>query len=279
MATTEKPAKQPRFRRPKLSNMIADDLRQRIARERLKPGDRLPNERSLTEHYGCAKGTIREALKALEVAGLVKMQTGPNGGAEVQAVSVDASTQQLRTYLHFMDLSFQHVYAVRRSVEVMLAQNVVGQLSEDQFARMEDNVARCMEARERGDRSTARRLEVDFHDILCESCDNPCLAFICGFINGILRDLVEFRREEKDTRDAFGHHNAHSHQELIAAYRKEDTEAVMSIMAEHMTCAESFMSKLDASFNPDMLSVDSGKRNDADLSDRSNNRRASSQGY
>jgi hypothetical protein len=46
-----------------------------------------------------------------------------------------------------------------------------------------------------------------------------------------------------------------------------------------MTCAESFMSKLDASFNPDMLSVDSGKRNDADLSDRSNNRRASSQGY
>jgi DNA-binding FadR family transcriptional regulator len=67
--------------------MIADDLRQRIARERLKPGDRLPNERSLTEHYGCAKGTIREALTALEVAGLVKMQTGRRFDAAVADLS------------------------------------------------------------------------------------------------------------------------------------------------------------------------------------------------
>lgn len=266
--TADKAPVQPRFRRPKLSNMIADDLRQRIARDRLKPGDRLPNERSLTEHYGCSKGTIREALKALEVAGLVKMQTGPNGGAEVQAVSVDASTRQLRTYLHFMDLEFQHVYAVRRSVEVTLAESIVGKLSADQFASLEDNVARCTEAREKGDRAAARLLEVNFHDILCESCDNPFLVFICGFINGILRDLVEFRRSETDTRDAFGHHNAHSHKELIDAYRNEDAEAVRRIMTEHMTCAETFMSKLDASVNPDMLSFDAGKRKKDD--ERSN---------
>jgi len=238
--------------------MVADDLRQHIARDRLKPGDRLPNERALIEHYGCSKGTVREALKALEVAGLVKMQTGPQGGAEIQAVSVDASVRQLRTYLHFMDLEFQHVYALRHSVEVALAQSVVGKLSEDQLQRMVDNVDLCTKARERGDRATARRLEVDFHDILCESCDNPLLAFICGFINGILRDLVEFRHDEEDTRDAFGQHNAHSHQELIEAYRRNDVVAVKSIMSEHMHCAEAFMSKLDASVHLDMLSADAG---------------------
>ena len=101
--------RQPPLRRRKLSNLIADDLRHRIARDRLKPGDRLPNERALVEQYDCSKGTVREALKVLEVNGLVKMQTGPNGGAEVQAVSVDSSIQQLRTYLHFLDLSFEQV--------------------------------------------------------------------------------------------------------------------------------------------------------------------------
>jgi GntR family transcriptional repressor for pyruvate dehydrogenase complex len=85
-----------RMQRTKLSDQIAEDLRRWIAREGLKPGDRLPNEKTLMQHYGCAKGTLREALKALEVQGLVKMQTGPNGGAEIQPVSIDAAMQQLR---------------------------------------------------------------------------------------------------------------------------------------------------------------------------------------
>jgi GntR family transcriptional repressor for pyruvate dehydrogenase complex len=247
--------RQPPLRRPKLSNLIADDLRHRIARDRLKPGDRLPNERALVEQYDCSKGTVREALKVLEVNGLVKMQTGPNGGAEVQAVSVDSSIQQLRTYLHFLDLSFEQVYEVRRSIEVTLAQHVVGRLNEDQLTRMEENVAECVKARDDGDRATARRLELDFHDILCESCDNTFLAFICGFINGVLRDLVEFRREGQDARDAFGQHNAKSHLDLIAAYRRSDAAAVRKIMEEHMRCAEVFMSQLDAAFRTDMLST------------------------
>jgi DNA-binding FadR family transcriptional regulator len=255
MDTTENMnRRQPPLGRPKLSNLIADDLRHRIARDRLKPGDRLPNERTLSEHYSCSKGTIREALKALEVNGLVQMQTGPNGGAEVQAVSVDSSIQQLRTYLHFLDLSFEQVYEVRRSVEVTLAVHMVGRVSADQLTRMEANVAACIAARDSGDRATARRLELDFHDILCESCDNPFLAFICNFINGVLRDLVEFRAEGKDARDAFGQHNAGSHLELIAAYRKGDAALVREIMDEHMRCAEVFMSQLDAAFRTDMLS-------------------------
>ncbi|WP_048648499.1 FadR/GntR family transcriptional regulator [Nitratireductor soli] len=255
-ADTATGPKSRRFQRPKLSNLIADDLRHWIARDRLKPGERLPNERTLVEHYGCSKGTVREALKALEVGGLVKMQTGPNGGAQVQAVSIESSTQQLRTYLHFLDLDFQQVYAVRRTVEVTLAESVVGKLTEDQFQRMEDNVARCQKARAAGDRATARRLEVDFHDILCESCDNPFLVFICRFINGILRDLVEFRRDENDARDAFGKHNTQSHHDLIEAYRREDRAAVGKISAEHMNCAEGFMSRLDAAFRDNLLYFD-----------------------
>ncbi|MGE4251766.1 MAG: FadR/GntR family transcriptional regulator, partial [Parvibaculaceae bacterium] len=148
MSSTKAPSRHPPpVRRPKLSNLIADDLRHRIARDRLKPGDRLPNERALVEQYDCSKGTVREALKVLEVNGLVKMQTGPNGGAEIQTVSVDSSVQQLRTYLHFLDLSFEQVYEIRRSVEVTLAVHVVGRLSADQLHRMEANVAACVGAR------------------------------------------------------------------------------------------------------------------------------------
>ncbi len=241
------------IRRPKLSNLIADDLRRGIARERLKPGDRLPNERTLAARYGCAKGTVREALKALEVQGLVKMQTGPMGGAEIQPVSVEAATQQLRTYLHFLDLNFEQVYAVRRTVEVTLAESVIGRLSEDQLARLEANIEACEQARLRGDRVEARRAELDFHDILCEACENQLLVFICRFINGLLRDLVEFRSARYEHHDAFGRHNANSHRALVDAYRRGDREAVIALMGEHMHCAERFMRELDATFTSGFL--------------------------
>ncbi len=244
-----------RMQRTKLSDQIAEDLRRWIAREGLKPGDRLPNEKTLMQHYGCAKGTLREALKALEVQGLVKMQTGPNGGAEIQPVSIDAAMQQLRSYLHFQVLDFEQIYVLRRGLEVSLAESVVGRLTEDQLKRLETNIEQCVEARDSGDRVTGRRLEIEFHDILCESCDNPLLAFICRFLNGLLRDLVEFRSDRYDEHEAFGQHNVASHRDLVAAFRVRDRRGVSRIMREHMCCAESFMQRLDASFRSDLLST------------------------
>lgn len=241
-------------RRPKLSNIIAGDLLRWIARDRLHPGDRLPNEKTLIEHYQCAKGTVREALRTLEVQGLVKMQTGPNGGAVIQPVPIDAVTQQLRTFLHFEELSFEQVYELRHSLEVALALSVTDRLDISQLARLEANIEECEAAMARDDRPTVRLAELAFHDILCDSCPNPLLTFMCRFLNGLLRDLVEYRSERLEEHNAFGRSNIESHRELVAAFRKKDARAIGRVMADHIHEAETFMSRLDAAFrSKDML--------------------------
>lgn len=242
------------FRRRKISEMVAEDLRRWIAQENMQPGDRLPNEKTLIEHYNCSKGTIREALKGLEVQGLVKMVTGPNGGPEVCTVSLDVIMQQLRTFLHFQKFDFQQVYSLRQSLEVMLAKTVVGRLDASHLAGLQANIDTYERYRAQGDRSGARRTELEFHDLLTEACDNPILAFICRFINGLLRDLVEYRSVQYDDHEAFGDHNIESHRKLLAAYRQGDGAAVEALMAEHMHCAGSFMRRLDAQFGKDLLS-------------------------
>src|SRR6185312_15424069 len=114
-----------KIRRIKLSDQVAEDIRRWIVRENLGPKDRLPPEKVLMQHYGCSKGTMREALKALEVEGLILMQAGPNGGPEVQATSMETVIQQMRQYFHFQNLDFKDVYELRRTLEVMLVENVV----------------------------------------------------------------------------------------------------------------------------------------------------------
>lgn len=241
------------LRRIKLSDQIAEDLCRRIARERMEPGQRLPNEQTLMQHYGCAKGTIREALKALEVQGLVAMRPGPNGGAEIRPVSIDAAAQQLRRFLHFRRLDFAQVYAVRRELEVALGLDVAGRLDAEALQRLEENILACEAAFAAGEHARGRSLELTFHDLLCDASDNALLAFMCRFINSLLRDLVEFQGSATEYA-AFGAHNLESHRQLVSAFRAEDAEAVGRIMQEHMCCAEHYMRRLDASFRRDLLS-------------------------
>lgn len=240
--------------RIKLSDQIAEDLRRRIARDGLHPGDRLPHERALMEHYGCSKGSIREALKALEVEGLVRMLSGPNGGPEIQHASIDIATQQLRQYLHFQTLDFVHVYELRQSLEVALARNVTPRLTQDHLDRLAENIRICETANARQDRTVVRRAETEFHDILCEASDNVILVFMCRFLNSMLRDLVSYRSESMREHEDFGEANIQSHKDLLAAFAARDPEAASRVMHDHMCCAESYMRRLDASFRSDLLS-------------------------
>jgi DNA-binding FadR family transcriptional regulator len=105
----------------------------------------------------------------------------------------------------------------------------------------------------RDDRPAARRAELAFHDILCDSCPNPLLAFMCRFINGLLRDLVEYRSERLEEHIAFGRSNMASHLKLVAAFRDGNVAAVGRLMADHIHEAERFMSRLDAAFRSNML--------------------------
>ncbi|WP_137391089.1 FadR/GntR family transcriptional regulator [Rhodoligotrophos defluvii] len=233
------------FQKLKLSDQILADLHQWIARENLQPGDRLPNEKQLMQHYGCAKGTIREALKALEIQGFIKMQTGPNGGAEIQPVSLDRVLEQLRAFVHFQTITFQHIYDLRADLEVRLADNVVGRISEEQFGRLQANIEECDKLQKSGDYAMGRRVEIGFHDILTEACDNPILTVTCRFLNDLLRDLVSMRTNNYAEHRNFGQHNIDSHRTLLKLLRDGDRQKVLAAMKEHMCEVEAYMRRAD----------------------------------
>ncbi|WP_240793956.1 FadR/GntR family transcriptional regulator [Pseudorhodobacter turbinis] len=254
MSRTLPTSSAPKMRRVKLSDQIAEDLRRWIVRENLGPKDRLPNERALQDHYGCSRGTMREALKALEVEGLLIMHSGPNGGPEVQQTSAEIASRQLRQFLHFQKLDFKHVYELRRSMEVALALNVVDRLTAEHLTALEDNIRLCENANNEQERELARQAEVEFHDILAEASDNPILVFICQFLNGLIRDLVDYRAGSLQEHEAFGARNVAYHKEILAAFKARDRDAVAKAMDEHMCCAETSMQQLDAAFYSDLLS-------------------------
>ena len=69
---------------PKASDVLADDLRERILLGEVPEGTALPTERDLVAQTHMSRATVREALRILEVQGLIRIKTGRTGGAFVQ---------------------------------------------------------------------------------------------------------------------------------------------------------------------------------------------------
>jgi GntR family transcriptional regulator, transcriptional repressor for pyruvate dehydrogenase complex len=236
---------QKRPRRPKLSDLIVEDVKRWIVSERKEPGDRLPNEKELIEQLGVSKSTVREALKALEVRGLIATRTGPGGGAYLRQVSREHASEPLRNFLHFQHLDGHHIYQLRKVLEPELAASVVGRLEPERLELLEENVRACEREPASDEDVRAQRVaELEFHNLLAERCPNPILSFVCMFLNDLLRDLMVYKNALDHQH--FGRVNVDFHRQLLAAFRRNDARKVRELMAAHMVDAESHMHEMEA---------------------------------
>src|SRR3979411_169040 len=100
----------PNLRSQKRGDLVVEEIKRWIAERRLGPGDKLPKEDELQTLFGVSKGTAREALKSLEVQGLVTVSTGPTGGATIGEVPLERALQLPQNNLFFREIDWGHIY-------------------------------------------------------------------------------------------------------------------------------------------------------------------------
>lgn len=219
----------------KRSDLVAQAIMRLITEKNLSPGDRLPRESELQEQFEVSKGTMREALKSLEVQGLITVSTGPSGGATIVKVPLGRTLQFMQNYLFFQEVSIDDIYAVRIQLEPELAAGAVPHLTEADFAALEHSIACCDPRQSEADLLHQRHEDVHFHDILAAANPNPFLRFNCELVNEMIRQLIVFgNRTPKTEHRKFGEANVQFHQQILAAARARDVEQVRALMQEHM---------------------------------------------
>ncbi|WP_218038325.1 FadR/GntR family transcriptional regulator [Acrocarpospora pleiomorpha] len=105
----------------KTSERIAAALVEDVIREGLQPGDRLPNEAAMVERFRVGKGSLREALRILEVYGLISLKSGPGGGPIVQAVDPREVGRTFSLYLSLRGATITELIETRMFIEPMVA--------------------------------------------------------------------------------------------------------------------------------------------------------------
>ncbi|MDF0598294.1 FadR/GntR family transcriptional regulator [Psychromarinibacter halotolerans] len=226
---------------------VAEAIKSWVVEANMKPGDRLPNELEMIERFGMAKGTIREAMRILEAQGLVKTRTGPGGGSFVHEVSEARARALLGNYFYFKDLTVTDIYQLRLVLEPELAADLAGQLSADQLAALEANVARYVTPPKDAEEERQQHIaSLDFHKLLASYAGNELLGFLIGFMAQMLSDLTVMRRLYEPRNYELWKMGTDHQIELITALRLGDGPRARAIMREHMEAAQAFMVRQEA---------------------------------
>lgn len=233
--------------RRKRTDEIVDAIKRTIVEEGLAPGDRLPQERELMVQYAAGKGTIREALKSLEVQGLIRTRTGPGGGAFIERMSEQRAMSLMSNYLFAKRITIADIYALRKVLEPLTAVSAMRHLDDAGFERLESLIRIYDHDPTDAEELWHQRMaELDFHSVVAEYSDNPLLAFFCRFLQQLLKDLAVAREIYSMPLPVFRESGIVYQRNLLAAIRRKDAKKVDQVMRDHMAHAESVMLSLEA---------------------------------
>jgi GntR family transcriptional regulator, transcriptional repressor for pyruvate dehydrogenase complex len=242
--------------REKRGDRVVSEIKRWLVSNRLKPGERLPKESDLQELFAISKGTAREALKSLEVQGLVTLRAGRSGGATVSEVPFARTVQLLQNYFFFKEVDIGSIYALRRLLEPELLAGAIPHLSEAALRQLEHSVESCEPVPASRQAALAQRQEdLHFHDLIAAANPNPLLRFMCRLLTQMLQRMVSFDAARVLDRDylAFGKANSGAHRRIIEAIRARDVENARRLMLQHIVYAERHVRRLQGRFRRQLL--------------------------
>ncbi|GGA70160.1 hypothetical protein GCM10011490_21000 [Pseudoclavibacter endophyticus] len=211
--------------RPSLTDSLSLSLERLILEGGLSDGDRLPPERELAERMAVSRGSLRDALRTLELQGRIERRQGR--GTIVRDASQSAAGEALVSGLALYSDDFAQALEVRACIEppiAALAARRATELEIEQLRRILDDMARD------NDRAEFSRLDRLFHRAIAQYTDNPLLLRLLDRVSEILdvtRASLPITRVTR--RLALRDHHA-----ILDAIAAHDPEAAEAAAASHI---------------------------------------------
>lgn len=213
------------IRRNRLYQGIVAQIEGLLERGELRPGDQLPPERSLAEQFQVSRASVREALRALELLGVVETRAG--GGTFVRHATPEDVTRPL-TAMITRGHTLPEVIEVRGLIEPALAAMAAERIRDDEIAELREIVQR-QEARIAAGEPYAEE-DARFHELIGQAARNELLVTMLAVIWDVLRSSreqwLQTNRRARGSLDA--------HRRIIAALERRDPVAARAEAAEHI---------------------------------------------
>ena len=216
------PAALVRVSRVRLYELLADQLVDHVARAGLRPGDRLPAERVLAEQFGVSRASVRQALVALEVKGVVEVRHG--GGVFL----TDAAGGQPRDGVWHRAARLGDILAVREALEVKIAELAAQHCRDEDRRLMEQALQRMADDVAGG--GTGAEADAAFHRAVTLASRNPVMLELMDAVS----DRIWESRMASLSQPGRPPVSLAGHRAIAAAVVRGDAPAAAEAMRAHL---------------------------------------------
>jgi len=187
----------------KTGELVARNVRKRIAKGQLQPGDKLPPEDELMASLGLARTTVREGLRILESQGLIKVRRGRHGGGRVTHPSIEHLAPALAVTLQLQQVTYLDLHEASRLIEPGLAGSLALRYTDEDLAALTEVVDRAAAAARATDREAFARAAADLHEAVMNRAGNKTLATISRLLHGLITEYYLFASEQASGKATF----------------------------------------------------------------------------
>lgn len=216
-------------RATKLSELVAREIVHDIAARKLAPNTMLPSESAMVEQYGVGRASLREALRVLEVQGLITIKPGPGGGPMVAGVDSRHFGKMTTLYLMLAEATFGEVLQARMVLEPVMVRLAAQRRDEEHLATLNEYLA--------APQPSPHLLPIhhlatstEFHAMVSGMSGNPVLDLFGRAIRHIYADRQHGLTYPEDARERV----VREHVAIAEAIRDGEAELAEHLMREHM---------------------------------------------
>jgi GntR family transcriptional repressor for pyruvate dehydrogenase complex len=225
-----------RIEAEKLSQSVVRQIEQLILRGILRPGERLPSERELSERLAVSRPSLREAVSELQSRGLLATRAG--AGIYVADVLGSAfSPALIRLFAAHEEAVFDYI-AFRRDLESIAAARAATYGSDTDLKVIQAVFDKMEAAHSKRNPADEAELDAEFHLAIIEASHNVILLHMMRSTFDLLREGVFFNRQimfkNRTTRDLLLEH----HRAINEALQARDPEAARDAVVTHLSFVE-----------------------------------------
>lgn len=214
---------------PKASEVLAGELRERILTGQFRPGASLPSERDLGLQTQMSRSTVREALRMLEVQGLLEIRAGRGGGAFVRRPGSDAVASSVELFVRGRQVGLSALLETREAIEPSCAALAAARRTGRDLARLDESNDAI--DRDRSDLRAFLTENVHWHLLVAEASHNELLL---AFMRSIAQPIHTATANEEFVDAEVRATAVRAHVAVTEAIRAGDVDAASRRMQRHV---------------------------------------------
>lgn len=215
---------------------IIDQIKNLLIRRELSVGQKLPSELELSESMGVSRSSLREALKVLNILGVIESKAGE--GTIIQQAQPENLKEIMSLIAVSGGLDTFELFEARRILETATIGLVANRRTEKQLAAIE-NILREMDKKyEESDGEEQARYDFLFHKSMIEASDNKLLVIIIGVISDLLREQIQTTRTELAASPEVLRRFQEEHWRIFHAIKNNNQSEASRLMDAHLSNAQ-----------------------------------------